>query len=160
MKGMAKVKTTALRLLGAAGWIVGAAACGLGGASLPGAPSAGPSDVPAATSLPSGTWRLVSLQEKGQAEVPIAQPERFTAEFAAGGRVHLRADCNRCAGSYNADGGRLSVGAMACTRAFCTETAPLDETFTVLVGRAQTWVADGDRRLELSSDAGRLRFVR
>lgn len=135
------------------------AACGLSdGSLLPLAPSA---DKPAtATSLPAGTWRLVSLQESGQAEVPIAAPDQFTAEFTANGLARLRADCNRCVASYTADGPRLSVSPMACTRAYCASTAPLDDKFTSLVARAQAWAAPDARQLELSSDAGVLRFLR
>jgi hypothetical protein len=49
---------------------------------------------------------------------------------------------------------------MACTRAFCTATAPLDTTFASLVGSAQTWTSPDDQHLELASASGVLRFQR
>jgi putative lipoprotein len=102
----------------------------------------------------------VSLGETGHDEVHIADPGSFTAEFGADGRVALRADCNRCSGTYTAGSRSLAVGPMACTRAFCTATAPVDTTFAGLVSSAQTWTSSGDRELELASSAGVLRFQR
>jgi heat shock protein HslJ len=146
--------------LAAAGLMLGLAGCSLnGGTSLPEAPSLGGSSPVAAASLPTGTWRLVSLREAGQPEFAVARPDLFTAEFSPDGRVTLRADCNRCMGGYTSGTRSLSVGPMACTRAYCGATAPLDDTFTKLVSGAQAWTAD-DRQLELASDAGTLRFQR
>ena len=86
----------------------------------------------------------------------MGEPERFTAEFGADGRVSLRADCNRCSGGYTATTGALAVGPMACTRAYCS-SAPLDMTFTMLVGEATTWTA-AKSSLELRGDSGVLRL--
>ena len=90
----------------------------------------------------------------------VADPGSFTAEFGADGRVALKADCNRCSSTYTAGSRNLKVGLMACTRAFCTATAPLDTTFTALVGSAQTWTSSDDQHLELASASGVLRFQR
>jgi heat shock protein HslJ len=145
--------------LAAAGLVLALAACGLsGGTSVPGAPSAAGSPA-SAVHLPGGTWRLVSLRETGQPEVAIARPDLFTAEFTADGRVHLRADCNRCTGSYRSGAGSLGLTPMACTRAYCVATAPLDGTFTRLASEATAWTTD-NRTLELSSGVGTLRFQR
>ena len=103
-----------------------------------------------------GTWQLVSLTETGHASSNVGEPERFTAEFGADGRVSLRADCNRCSGGYTATGDALTVGPMACTRAYCS-SAPLDTTFTMLVSGATAWTAANDS-LELRGEAGVLRF--
>ena len=138
--------------------MLGLAGCGLNGAaSLPEAPSASGSAPTVGAGLPAGTWRLVALREAGQAEVAIARPDLFTADFGADGRVHLRADCNRCTGAYTSGAGSLTVGPMACTRAYCAATAPLDDTFTKLASEAKAWNLSG-RGLELSSEAGTLRL--
>lgn len=140
------------------GLIVALGGCGLSDpVALPEAPSLGAAHAKAA--LPSGIWRLVSLRESGQAEVLITEPGQFTAEFGADGRVHLRADCNRCAAGYTAGDRSLLVGLMACTRAYCA-SAPLDTAYTSLMGSARTWSVSGHARLELSSEAGVLRFDR
>jgi heat shock protein HslJ len=105
-----------------------------------------------------GDWQLVSVTEAGQAPVTVSGPERFTTTFGVDGRVSLRADCNRCSGSYAAGTGRLSVGPMACTRAYCP-SAPLDTKFATLVQQATSWTA-ADGSLELRCNAGVLRLRR
>jgi CheY-like chemotaxis protein len=135
-------------------------ACGVSeGTSLPGAPSTGGSSTAVSNAIPGGTWRLVSIREKGSDRVTVVDPQAFTAEFGSDGRVNLRADCNRCTASYTAGSRNLKVGVMACTRAFCTATTPDDTTFTALVESAQTWTSE-DGQLELSSTSGVLHLVR
>ncbi len=152
--------TTVSRLVAIAGLVIGLGGCGVSDGALPGAASPDGESKAGVAAIPAGTWRLVSLREAGQADVVIGQPGTFTAEFGADGRLSLGADCNRCSAGYSADGRSLSVGLMACTRAFCVATAPLDTTYTALVESARTWSVSGDGRLELASDAGTLRFQR
>ena len=148
------------RLLAIAGLMIGLAGCGLSdGTTLPGAASPGEGAQANAATIPAGTWRLVSMREAGQAEVVIGQPGTFTADS---GRMTFepRSGLQSVHAGYTADDRSLSVGLMACTRAFCVATAPLDTTYTALVESARTWSASGDGRLELASDAGVLRFRR
>jgi len=155
-----KMKSSAA--LAATTWMLGLAACGVSdGTSLPEAPSLGGSSTAVSASIPAGTWRLVSLRENGHDEVRIADPGAFTAVFGDDARVQLKADCNRCAAGYTArKDGSLTVGLMACTRAFCTATAPIDTTFASLVAGAQTWSSPDDGHLELVSNTGVLRLQR
>ena len=140
--------------------LVATVACGgsaerLTGAALP--PTEGGGTLTARSRLELvGAWQLVSLTETGKDSVSVGEPERFTAEFGADGRVSLRADCNRCSGGYTATTGALTVGPMACTRAYCS-SAPLDMTFTMLVSEATTWTA-AKSSLELRGDSGVLRL--
>jgi heat shock protein HslJ len=105
-----------------------------------------------------GSWQLASLTENGKPPVEVTEPARFTAEFRAEGVISLRADCNRCLGTYKTNGEALTVGPMACQRAYCP-SAPLDTTFAQLVSRSTAWTATQDG-LELRSDAGQLRLKR
>jgi heat shock protein HslJ len=154
------MKSKMTGLVSAAFCLVGLTACGVSdGTSLPGAPTVGGSQAAVSNSIPGGTWRLVSIREKGSDRVTVVDPQAFTVEFGADGRVQLLADCNRCSAAYTAGSRNLEVGLMACTRAFCNATTPADTTFTALVGSAQTWsVSNGV--LELASDGGALRFQR
>jgi heat shock protein HslJ len=152
---------TALALVGTL-WTLGLASCGAtNGTTLPEAPVTGGSSASVAANIPGGTWRLVSLRETGHDPVSIADPGAFTAVFGDDGRVQLKADCNRCVAGYTARStGSLTVGLMACTRAFCTATAPVDTTFANLVAGAQTWSSADDGHLELVANTGVLRFQR
>lgn len=124
-------------------------------------PAAAPSPTAqsGASSISDGVWRLQSFQRSDSTVVPVADPSRFTLEVGADGRLGVRADCNRCSGSYSESSGRLKVGsAMACTKAFCS-TAPLDTQYAAALSDA-TLVRTGDDTLEAVSGAGVLRFVR
>jgi heat shock protein HslJ len=104
----------------------------------------------------AGSWQLVSLAQTGQAPVRVSSPDRFTAAFGQDGQVSLRADCNRCSGSYKVKGAGLTVGPMACTRAYC-QSAPLDTQYAGLVSQATKW-SSAQGGLELSCDSGVLVF--
>jgi heat shock protein HslJ len=153
---------TAVKVLMSLGLMLGAAACGstAGNLSLPTPPldaiGGGATSQDRASLL--GDWQLVTLTESGRPSVVVAEPQRFTASFGADGLVALRADCNRCSGGYSAQGGKLTVGPMACTRAYCS-SAPLDTTFASLVMASTTWTA-ANGSLELRSDAGALKLRR
>ena len=152
---------TALALV-ATVWALGAASCGVtNGTALPDATLTGGSSASVIANYPSGSWRLVSLREDGHDEVSIADPGTFTAVFGDDARVQLKADCNRCVAGYTArPDGSLTVGLMACTRAYCAATAPTDTTFANLVAGAQTWSSPDDGHLQLVGNTGVLRFQR
>jgi heat shock protein HslJ len=142
--------------LSVAALVIGVGACDvMDGASLTGPKAAWTSSAP----IPAGTWRLVSLQEAGEPVSDIGAAT-FTAEFGADGRLSLAADCNRCSAVYEAGDRSLRIGVLACTRAYCAASAPLDTTYTNLVDSARTWSVGEDGRLELTSAAGTLRFTR
>ena len=92
--------------------------------------------------------------------MPVPDPDRFTIEIAPDGRLAVRADCNRCSASYSQSSGALRVGpAMACTRAFCSTTAPFDGQYTAALSDA-TLVRATATSLEFVSSAGVLKFAR
>jgi len=152
---------TALALIGTV-WMLALASCGAtNGTTLPEVPVPGGSSASVGATIPGGTWRLVSMREDGHDAVSIADPGTFTTVFGEDGRVQVKADCNRCVAGYTArSNGSLTVGLMACTRAFCTATAPLDTTFANLVAGAQTWSSADEGHLELVGNGGVLRFQR
>jgi heat shock protein HslJ len=112
------------------------------GPTTPGGGSAASGSGPAASEL-QGLWKLERLAKAGQAPIELSASDHFSAEFTSD-RVLLVADCNRCTGSYTAGAGTLSVGPMACTRAYC-QSAPLDIDFAMLVGGAEHWLTTGDQ---------------
>lgn len=106
-----------------------------------------------------GVWRLQSFLRTDATSVPVPDPDRFTIEVAADGRLAVVADCNRCSGSYSQSSGALKVGpAMACTKAFCS-TAPFDSQYTAALSDARL-VRATDTTLEFASSAGVLKFAR
>lgn len=98
------------------------------------------------------TWRLESLSYSDGSTETIEDPDAFTALFASDGRLHAQADCNVCNGSYGSDGAAISVGLMACTRAYCL-SAPLDTDYIGVLQAATTISLSDDKLLLRAPDA-------
>ena len=101
-------------------------------------------------------WRLVSIEPASGPSTVVTDPSRYTIEFISDTRLSARADCNTCSGTYTLSGTTVSIGALACTRAFCGDTS-LDAVFTQGLSEARTMTLD-EQLLEIGSDARTLRF--
>ena len=101
-------------------------------------------------------WKLQWIDRPGTGVVRAQDPERFTLDFDGQGHVLVQADCNRCNGSYSLGVNQVTVGAMACTRAFCP-TAPFDTDYVGVLSGDSAVVVSG-ATLELISSRGTLRF--
>ena len=114
---------------------------------------------PPALTVTNTLWKLQSLQRPGAGTTPVANPDRFTMELLADGRLSVRADCNRCAGSYSLAGETFTVGSnAACTRAACS-TAPFDQEYVSALAGATVAHSSGNT-LECVSPQGVLTFAR
>ena len=102
------------------------------------------------------TWSLVSLQEAGSTPVVVTDSSRYTVSFGDDNRVKVSSDCNSCGGGYTLTGSALTVGPLACTKAFCGNQS-LDAKFTNILQRAATISVDDDE-LTIQSAAGTLTF--
>ena len=110
------------------------------------------------STIPSGVWRLGTLQAPDWSVTEIPDPDKFTAEFRDDGRLDALADCNRCNAAYESNAGTLSLSPMACTRAFCS-SAPLDTTYVAVLQSAYAYDANDDS-LTIYGTQGVLRFLR
>ena len=138
-----------------------AASCLSACSQSPAAPSSNAAETvdTAALTIDGTLWKLQSFEQSGVTSVPISNPERFTLEFLPDGRMSVRADCNRCAGSYSLSGETLAVGPnAACTRAACP-SAPFDQQYVRLL-TAVTRARVSGNTLECVSPEGILRFAR
>ncbi len=91
-------------------------------------------------------WRWLGTQQGSAPVVPPAGADRFTLAFQAGGRVTVRADCNRGAGAYALNGANLKMGPFAVTKMGC-EAGSRDSEFLRDLERAATF---GVARAELA----------
>jgi heat shock protein HslJ len=122
-------------------------------------PSLAPSGDPPAA-LTGLTWEWVGFQSPVEV-IEVDTPDRYTLTFLPGGRVSLRADCNRGSGAagFPADR-RIEVKPLALTRAMCSQGS-LSDRYLRELGRAASWfIRDGQLYLELPVDSGTLRFRR
>ncbi|HEY6133657.1 MAG TPA: META domain-containing protein [Rubrivivax sp.] len=113
-------------------------------------------------SLALTSWELVRFQsmDDAQGTTHVEDPSLYTISFGADGRVSLRANCNRGAGSWQAtpaaDGrsGSLDFGALAATRALCPPPS-LDEKLLRDMAFVRGYLLrDGQLHLSLMADAG------
>ena len=122
--------------------------------SNPSGPSAGPF-----ADRISGLWTLVAQQPAGEPESPPPTGATFAFQIVDG-RTSVTADCNRCSGAAAVGDGTLTLGpALACTRAYCTTSAPFDNVFVRLLAAESVANIDGNV-LTLHSERGTLRFRR
>jgi heat shock protein HslJ len=113
---------------------------------------------PTSPSDPVGeVWLLASIGAGGTGPIVVPENERYTIQFFESGRVLVRADCNTCGGSYALTGTALSLGALACTRAFCGTTS-LDGMFMQALGQTRSLARSGNE-LRLLGDGPVLRFL-
>jgi heat shock protein HslJ len=94
-------------------------------------------------SVLTGTvWKLRSLRTDGPAVLTL-DPSRYTVQFGEDGRLSVRADCNVCGGPYQARRETLSVGTLACTRAFCGPESRGDD-YTAILNGARLYEVTGE----------------
>jgi heat shock protein HslJ len=113
--------------------------------------------VTAPSDLGDGVWKLASMEPAGASAFVPDDPQRFTVEFQADGRIGVTADCNRCGGSYSLSDGTLTVPALACTRVACP--TPHGDRFAGMIDGSSSIERDGDS-LEIQSADGILRLRR
>ena len=111
----------------------------------------------AASEIVGPVWQWQRTQLGGAPPVVAAAPERYTLSFQGGGRVNVRADCNRGSGSYEVDNAQMKFGAIALTKMACPAGSQ-DADFLRMVINATAYAIDrGDLVLTLF-DGASMRF--
>ena len=130
--------------------------------AAPSGAAAGPSaDLTSSKDMLDVTWEWVRLTTTPVELMDIDEPEKYTVRFGSDGKVVLKADCNRGAGSYSVSADRkLTLKPIGLTRMMCPPGS-LSNRFAKEVGRATSYfMRNGDLFLELPADSGTLRFRR
>jgi para-nitrobenzyl esterase len=114
----------------------------------------------AAESPLQGTaWRLVRFQGSDDTTLTPDDRTKYTIEFAAGGRLTARIDCNRGRGTWRASGSsQLQLGPLALTRAKCPEGSLHDRIVTHWNHVRSYVIRDGHLFLALIADGGIYEF--
>ncbi|MFO1323743.1 MAG: META domain-containing protein [Burkholderiales bacterium] len=127
-----------------------------------GAPSYTPSAPPpalsvAADQLVGPVWHWQGTRLPDGRMLAANGPERYTLTFQGGGRVLLRADCNRGSGAYEVNGGAMRMGPAAMTRVGCPPDSQ-DNVFASALARVASYaIAGGELTLTLV-DGGVMTF--
>ncbi len=141
--------------------LVACTATGAGGPALPGYVDAPPPPLAAAAdTLPMGVvWSWQGTQMNDDTRFVPDAPERYTLEFLHGGKVSVRADCNRGNGSYQRDGNAIAIGPIALTRMMCPPGSRDAEFLKGLANVSGMLFRGSDLVLTLKVDSGSMRFT-
>jgi len=105
--------------------------------------------------IPAWQWQRTQLAD-GRAIVASA-PDRYTLKFEGGGRMLVRADCNRGSGAYEVNGGAMKIASVALTKIGCppgSQDAEFVQPLSRVTGYA---ISDGNLVLNLG-DGGTMRL--
>jgi heat shock protein HslJ len=122
--------------------------------------AAGKMSVPSPSSALAGTsWRLVKFQGSDGTTLTPDDRAKYTIEFAAGGQLTARVDCNRGRGTWASSGSNeIAFGALALTRATCP-AGSLHDQIVKQWGTIRSYVIrDGHLFLALTADGGIYEF--
>jgi len=100
--------------------------------------------------IPTWQWQRARLAE-GR-EIAASAPDRYTIKFEGGGRVLLRADCNRGSGAYEVNGAAMKLSPVALTKMACPAGSQ-DAEFLQALSRATSY-AINDKELVLTLAGG------
>jgi heat shock protein HslJ len=88
-------------------------------------------------------WRLVELDGE---PVRRGGDERSPyLMFHGDGRVSGFGGCNRLAGTYEANGDRLTLGPLAATKMACADVMDIESAFLAALGRVRRWKLESGR---------------
>jgi heat shock protein HslJ len=116
---------------------------------------------PAGSSPLEGTaWQLARFQGGDGKTLTPDDPAKYTVEFAIGGRLTARIDCNRGSGTWNSTAtNQLELGPLALTRAMCPEGSLHDQIVKQWTFVRSFTIKDRRLFLALMADGGTYEFA-
>ena len=112
--------------------------------------------------ITGAVWQWDRTRYHDDRTVISASPDRYTVSFQPGGRVNVRADCNRGAGPYEINGETIRMGPFATTKMLCSQDSR-DREFLLDLGTVTRivpgYIAGGQLRLVLGA-GGIMAFTR
>ena len=118
-------------------------------------PEAQPLSPSASGELAGTSWKLVKFQGGDELTLTPDDGTKYTIDFAAGGGLTARVDCNRGRGTWKSSGAnQLDLGPLALTRAKCPPGS-LHDQIVKQWGNIRSYVLkDGHLFLSLMADGG------
>lgn len=107
------------------------------------------------------TWQWAKSTDSSGKETKVNQPDKYTLQFfSADGKVAVKADCNKAAGSFTADGHNLIISLGPLTLTACP-SGSLSDQFIKELGEVQSYLFEGDNLIMgWKMDSGSMRFAR
>lgn len=105
-------------------------------------------------------WRWTGSTYSDDTEAVPPDPSHYTLLLNGDGTIAVRADCNRAGGTWEGEGGRITITVTHSTMAMCPPES-LDTVYLKDLGRAVIlFMRDGRLYLDLAYDSGTMRFER
>jgi heat shock protein HslJ len=101
-------------------------------------------------------WHLLAFDTAAEGATSVPPTETYTAVFGEQQDLHAQADCNVCNGGYETTGSALSIGVLACTRAYCGDDS-LHDRYLEALGGSLSYERSGSE-LRIGYDEGVMRF--
>ena len=109
--------------------------------------------------LAGTSWQLVKFQGSDDSTLTPDDRAKYTIEFAAGGQLTARVDCNRGRGTWKSSGpNQLQLGPLALTRAKCPSGSLHDQIVKQWAHVRSYVTKDGHLFLSLMADGGIYEF--
>lgn len=134
------------------------AACGSQTATPTAAPSAAPPPTEELVKLRANTWQWVAYSGATES-FTVDNPGNYTLTFNTDASLAIKADCNQAAGSYQGEGGKLTIELGPVTAAACGENSRSERLLSLLPSAALYRFDGDDLLIELMADGGTLTFV-
>lgn len=128
-------------------------------AFAPGSAAPPPAIASDSNDLTGAVWLWQGTQQGSAPVLAPAGTDRYSLAFQGGGRVNLRADCNRGTGPYAINGSSMKMGPFALTKMMCAEGSRDGEFLRDLERVATYGVTRGQLNLTLP-DGSVMRFSR
>jgi heat shock protein HslJ len=111
------------------------------------------------TGLAGTSWQLLRFKGSDGTTLTPGAPGKYTLEFGADGHLGAHIDCNRGRGTWTAtDGGQISLGPLASTRAMCPPGSLYDQIAKEWGDIRSYVIRDGHLFLLLTADGGVYEF--
>jgi para-nitrobenzyl esterase len=108
-----------------------------------------------AADLAGTSWQLVKFQGGDDTTLTPDDRTKYTIEFAAGGQMTARVDCNRGRGEWTSGGpNRIEFGPLALTRAVCPPGSMHDQIVKQWGNIRSYVIRNGHLFLSLMADGG------
>lgn len=129
-------------------------------------PNAQPTTAPAAILPPTeelaklrgNAWQWAAYSGPTES-FTVNEPGNYTLTFNTDGSLVVKADCNQAAGSYQGEGGSLTIELGPVTAAACGDDSRGEQLLKLLGSAALYRFDDANLIIELMADGGTLSFV-
>ncbi len=130
-------------------------------AAAPAQTPAAPAETTAqATALVGPVWQWQKFVDvaTGKNTMDVKNPADYTVTFRDDRTVAMKADCNQAAGTYAADGAKLTINVGPVTLAACGPDSVGEEFLIGLTSAATYTIEGGQLMIDLMADGGRMIF--